>query len=70
MSTMTATISTRHGEAQVWLDDESDPSNPGYVVRYSNGDQDHLDEYLTGETDEQAEAEAREFLAREGLVQA
>lgn len=70
MSTMTATISARHGEAQVWFDDESDPSNPGYVVRYSNGDQDHLDEYLTGETDVEAESEAREFLAREGFVQA
>ncbi len=67
-STMSTTISTRHGDAEVWFDVESDPANPGYVVRYSNGSQDNLDEQLPAVTDEQAEADAREFLAREGLL--
>ncbi len=61
------TITTQHGTASVYYDTDSDPANPGYVLRYSNGVQDLLDEALDAETEDEAMTEALRFLADEGI---
>lgn len=67
----TTTITTIHGDADLYYDAQSDPTNPGWVLRYNNGTQDHLDEILAADDPADqagAEQEATEFLRREGLL--
>jgi hypothetical protein len=70
------TIDTEHGPATLWWDDESDPSNPGWVLRYHlepEGSPDalgrrHLDEPLDVDGDEDAARRvALEHLADLGI---
>lgn len=72
MTTEITTIDTEHGDALVWFDAESDPQAAGWVLRYSNGDQDNLDEILNVEPDDRdgdlAVAEAVRFLTRNGIA--
>lgn len=70
----TMEIPTRHGPALLWWDDESDPDNPGWVLRYHRSpDQDavglrNLDEILdAGPDPQEARRQALAYLAREGL---
>ena len=65
---MTTTISTQHGEAKVYFDDESDPTNAGYVLRYSNGTQSNLDEILSADDETAAVVEAKAFLTANGIA--
>ncbi|MDG4783281.1 hypothetical protein O7614_26840 [Micromonospora sp. WMMD961] len=63
-------IETEHGAALVLYDQFGDPTNSGWFLRYSNGQQANLDEILstTDPTDEEgAVDEAKAFLAREGI---
>lgn len=48
--------------ATIYYDDSSDPSNPGWVLRYDSSTQTHLDEQLFAHTAAEAVAEARSFL--------
>jgi hypothetical protein len=66
-------IPTATGTAELIYDATSDPVNAGWVLRYATRDGQILDECLSGEDPNGsevvwAEQDAREFLAREGLI--
>lgn len=67
------TIDTITGPAELIWDGTSDPASPGWYLRYTTASGQSADEILTGDDPDggeemRAETQAREFLAREGLL--